>query len=98
MALHPKPILCYRASLALPLKKAFGISCTGHPFHLLERNQFLQNLSNPRVFPQWSLNTALQYYSNAEAACNETASRLSLKVDKNEKLKLVQVNFPLYHT
>ena len=58
-ALHPKIALCNRASLAQPLKNAFGIPCTGGPFHLVAISHFSQNASTLSYFSQWSLNSEL---------------------------------------
>lgn len=57
--LSPRTIISYRASLALPLRVAFGIDVSDPEFSLLAKAQFNIRPPVPKRIPEWSLSTAL---------------------------------------
>ena len=66
LKLAPRTILCYKSSLAWPLKEAFGVNFRDNDFSLLNKSLFLQNPPKPQIIPQWSLNHALETLSSSD--------------------------------
>ena len=58
--LSPRTVMCYRASLALPLKVGFGINTADQEFSLLAKAQFLARPPVKKLVPRWSIAEALQ--------------------------------------
>ena len=64
LQLSARTVVNYRATLALPLRSAFGIDFEHESFSLLTRSQFLQKPPATKKIPAWSLNVVLEAFSS----------------------------------
>lgn len=64
--LDPRTILNYRSQLRLPILQAFGINLSSDNFSLLARSQFLRNPPKKQIVPSWSIDRAIDTFSNRE--------------------------------
>ena len=75
----PRTILGYKNALALPMLYGFGVDVTDKEFSLLSRALFLKYPPQTKIFPTWSLNKVLEYFS-AEAFHNKWGSLRNLLI------------------
>lgn len=75
LRLNVRTVINYRATLALPLKTAFGIDFSHESFNLLTRSQFLQNPPQLRKIPSWSVNVVLEALSAQRFSIRQAAPK-----------------------
>ena len=61
-----RTILGCKNALALPMWYGFGVDVASKEFSLLSRAMFLHKPPRPRLFPSWSINKVLEFFSQAK--------------------------------